>query len=279
MEKVKNKVYSTDKNSIEYLEINSCGVEHIYKRDRGSNRPEGRKDYHLIYVEKGVLHVFIDGKWQSHLAGSVVLFRPFEPQNYYYLEKDNSISHFVHFSGVGCETILKRLGIYDLKVFMMGQSSHFKEISSRMAQEFAMRKPMYKDWCAAYFYQLLSITARKYALRQSNVNRKSEIRINEACRIIYENIQEPPTAEELAKEFSLSISRFLHLFREVSGQSYTEFLTSLRMEKARDILLSTNMSVKDIAEYVGIYDQNYFSRCFRKNVGMSPSEYRKQGIE
>ena len=127
MEKVKNKVYSTDKNSIEYLEINSCGVEHIYKRDRGSNRPEGRKDYHLIYVEKGVLHVFIDGKWQSHLAGSVVLFRPFEPQNYYYLEKDNSISHFVHFSGVGCETILKRLGIYDLKVFMMGQIPTLKK--------------------------------------------------------------------------------------------------------------------------------------------------------
>ena len=81
----RNKI-STDKTSAEYLEVNACGIEHINQKDRGSDRREGRSDYHILYVESGACHLFLDGIWQTLAAGNVVLFRPYEPQKYFYLK-------------------------------------------------------------------------------------------------------------------------------------------------------------------------------------------------
>ena len=130
-----------------------------------------------------------------------------------------------------------------------------------------------------YLYQLLNIVARKYALRRGNVSKKGESRINDACKKIYENIKDPPSVSELAAECCLSESRFIHLFREVTEHSYTDFVITIRVEKAKELLLGTNMSVRDISEAVGFDDQNYFSRCFRKKEGVSPREYKISGNE
>ena len=279
MAEKKRKIFCSDRVSDEYLEVNSCAVERVYKRDRGSDRPQGRSDYQLIYVERGVCNLVLDGEHLRLQEGSVILFRPREPQKYYYLKEDSSISHYVHFTGRGCEAILKRLGIWELRVFDMGKSRSFEETSEKMVREFAMRKPMYMDWCTAYLYQLLNIVARKYALRRGNVSKKGESRINDACKKIYENIKDPPSVSELAAECCLSESRFIHLFREVTEHSYTDFVITIRVEKAKELLLGTNMSVKEISEAVGFDDQNYFSRCFRKKEGVSPREYKISGNE
>ena len=117
--------------------------------------------------------------------------------------------------------------------------------------------------------------ARKHALRLGNVSRKGESRINEACKKIYENIKNPPEVQDLAAECCLSKSRFIHLFKEVTDRSYTDFIIALRIEKAKELLLGTGMSVREIAESVGFENQNYFSRCFRKKEGVSPREYKR----
>ena len=270
----RNTVFCSDRTSEEYLEVNSCGIEYINERDNGSVRLAGRTDYHVLYVEKGVCNLFLDGEWQKLSEGTVIFFRPHEPQRYFYLKEDNSVSHYIHFTGVGCEYILKKLGIYELKVFNMGKSASYEKISEEMVREFAMRKPVYRDLCASNLYRLLCTIARKYALRKSNVTLKSEERINAACREIYDNIKNPPAVSALSEKSFLSTSRFLHLFKEVTGKSYTEFITFIRIEKAKEMLALTDMQVSNIANSVGYEDQNYFSRCFRKAEGCSPTKYR-----
>ena len=269
-------LFSSEKLSFDYLEVNSCGIEHISTCDRGSERRSGRRDYHMLYVERGVCHVFLDGEWQEVGEGGIILFRPHEPQIYRYFRKDNSISHYVHFSGVGCEDILKRLGLYDVKIFMMGKSASFEDGSGKLAREFTMQRVLCKDFCAAFLYELLNIVARKRALRQESINARSENRINIACRKIFENISSPPSATELAAECHISVSRFLHLFREVTGLSLTEFIATIRISRAKALLTDTNLSVAEIAESVGYEDQNYFSRLFRKLEGCSPRAYRQK---
>ena len=139
----------------------------------------------------------------------------------------------------------------------------------------SLRRPQYGDWCAAYMYQLLNIIARKYALSRGSVNPRSEHRIKAACLRICENIASPPTVETLAAESCLSVSRFIHLFREVMGKSVTDFIASVRLQLAKELLASTDLSVREVAESVGYDDQNYFSRCFRKSEGCSPRQYRQ----
>lgn len=267
---------SSERISDEYLEVNACGIEHITKADRGSNRPRGRSDYHALYVERGFCNLFIDGEWKKLSSGSFVLFRPHEPQRYFYLKSDNSRSHYIHFSGVGCEHLLKKLGIYEIRYFDIGKSSTYERISEEMVSEFSVRTPFYKDFCASHLYRLLSIVGRKYALRKSKIDVKSEKRISTACRMIYENIDNVPSVKTLAEVCCLSQSRFLHLFRETVGKSLTEFVSFIRIERAKELLTLTDTPICDIAKALGYEDQNYFSRRFRKSVGCSPSQHRKK---
>ena len=266
--------YSSERCSEEYFEVNSCDIEHITMRDLGSDRPNGRSDYHMLYVEHGVCHLFLDGEWKRAPEGSIIIYRPYEPQKYRYFRDDQAISHYVHFTGIGCDSILKRLGIDGVKIFHMGRSASFEAASKRLVREFSLRKTFYGDWCAAYLYEMLNIVARKYALRKNKITQKNEGRITDACNIIYERIGNPPSCDELARMCYLSKSRFEHLFKDVMGQSLNEYINSVRIERAKEMLTSTVTPIADIAEMLGFSNQNYFSRCFRKTVGYSPRDYR-----
>ncbi|CAG7651896.1 helix-turn-helix domain-containing protein [Paenibacillus allorhizosphaerae] len=89
------------------------------------------------------------------------------------------------------------------------------------------------------------------------------------------NYQEDLTLGGIAKHFSLSISRVSEVIKQATGQTYVHFLQDLRIRHACSLLVSTEMSVSEIALEVGYGSYKTFSRIFRGIKGLSPSEYRK----
>lgn len=263
---------STEKTSDDYIIINSCGIEYLTERDRGSMRKKGRVDHHILYIERGICRLTVGENTINVPAGGLIMFRPGEPQIYGFLAEDNSVSHYIHFTGRGCDELLTKLGINDITVFDMGVSRRYEELSADMVREYTMKKPYWEIFCASKLIELLGLIARKYELRTGNVSHVGESRINTACRRIYDRLEDPPTLKELADESCLSVSRFSHLFKEVTGKSVSQFIISMRMEKAKELLSSGELSVKEAAACVGYEDQNYFSRIYKKTFGKSPSK-------
>ena len=70
---------------------------------------------------------------------------------------------------------------------------------------------------------------------------------------------------------------FSKLFKEETGENFIEYLTSLRINKAKELIQNSSLSMKEICAEVGYADPNYFSRIFKKNVGATPTEY-KEGL-
>lgn len=276
MEKIDLTEISTERLSGEYLCVNSCGIQKINEHERGSVRKSGRIDYHILYVARGICHLVRDGVEKEIGAGNIIIFRPHEPQEYRYLAGENSVSHYIHFTGRGVGEILEKLGIDNLRVFDMGISGTYEEISEKMVREFTMKRPFYEQFCASYLYELLNLVGRKHAMsRGQSISRSSVQRINASCVRIYESLPYPPPTETLAAECHLSVSRFTHLFREVTGKSVLSFTQAMRIDRARELLLATDLSVREIAEAVGFADQNYFSRLFKKITGKSPRDVRR----
>lgn len=60
------------------------------------------------------------------------------------------------------------------------------------------------------------------------------------------------------------------------GKNFIEYLTDVRMEKAKELLRNSSKSIKEICLEVGYADSSYFSRIFKKNVGVSPKEYKEE---
>ncbi len=82
--------------------------------------------------------------------------------------------------------------------------------------------------------------------------------------------------QDVAKAVNMSNSRFSTVFSQQSGQTFTEYLLYLRLNKAKELLRTTDMKSSQIAHETGYNDAHYFSYIFKKNTGMTPSDYRMQ---
>ena len=80
--------------------------------------------------------------------------------------------------------------------------------------------------------------------------------------------------QDAAAAVGMSNSRFSTVFAQQSGKTFTEYLTALRLNRARELLRETEKRTAEIAFEVGYNDAHYFSYLFKKNLGLTPSEYR-----
>ncbi|MBO4292255.1 MAG: response regulator [Lachnospiraceae bacterium] len=101
--------------------------------------------------------------------------------------------------------------------------------------------------------------------------------IGEAKLYIARNFSNPNLMlQDAAKAVNMSKSRFSTVFSQQSGQSFTEYLIYLRLNRAKELLRGTNEKASQIAREVGYNDAHYFSYIFKKNTGLTPSDYRAQ---
>ena len=89
------------------------------------------------------------------------------------------------------------------------------------------------------------------------------------------NLTDPSLSyKSISKKFHISKSALYNLFNQYFGMSPHLYIEAKRIKLGAELLLNTDKSILDIAISVGIYDQNYFSRCFKKHLTISPSQYR-----
>jgi two-component system response regulator YesN len=102
--------------------------------------------------------------------------------------------------------------------------------------------------------------------------------LEKALRYIDQQYSDPNLSMLMAAEaVSISISYLAFLFRQFGGASFVGYLTSVRMEKAKMLLLDREVRLYEIADRVGYNSPQYFSATFRKYTGRTPSEFRRRG--
>ncbi|MFQ3228904.1 arabinose operon transcriptional regulator AraC [Reinekea sp.] len=100
-------------------------------------------------------------------------------------------------------------------------------------------------------------------------------RILRACQFIHENIARELSIDELAQVACMSQSRFSHLFKKQKDVSVRQWIEDQRIALARQLLITTDLAINQVAQYLGYQDALYFSRVFKKNLGESPREFRQ----
>lgn len=99
--------------------------------------------------------------------------------------------------------------------------------------------------------------------------------IRQAMQYIDKHYNEKIALEELADLVGLNEAYFSTLFKKETGINFSAYLVNVRMEKAKELLRTTNETIAAIGEYVGYKDSRYFSQMFTKQVGIKPALYRK----
>ena len=259
------------------IAVTSCGYYRVYSRPTVSTeRPNGRKDYQLLYIATGKGHFYFDGKERILTEGNMILYRPHEPQMYYYHASDKIEVYWVHFTGRDVEAVLKKYGLPETEnVFYTGTSPDYQCIYREMIQELQL--------CRANYEELLSFTLMRFFIminRFIDEGKKSgsdiQNEIERATHYFNENYNKPINIDEYAESRHISTCWFIRSFKQILKVTPMQYILSLRMANAQSLLETTEDSISEIAEAVGYDNPLYFSRIFRKNIGVSPSEYRKR---
>ena len=116
------------------------------------------------------------------------------------------------------------------------------------------------------FLQQCSLYVQQFYRSQGYVER--------AKQYIWNHYNELLTLERVAEKVKLSPPYFAKIFKEETGKTFVDYVTELRLEKAKELLLQNQLSFKEISFAVGYRDPNYFSRVFKKYFHMSPREFR-----
>lgn len=174
---------------------------------------------------------------------------------------------------------LARIRIYELLGAMIesaisggGDVDELLELSERYYNESAIIRShaLLSEWLRSLTEEIIDVVTRSHSNRYDGIVRK-------AMRFIDEHFAENISVKDVADEVCVSESYFKSIFKKGSGYSYSEYLTRVRMEKAKELLHTTEKSVMEIALDIGFQTPNSFSSLFRREVGMSPTQYKKKG--
>ena len=113
--------------------------------------------------------------------------------------------------------------------------------------------------------------------RDSKVNHERSKLIQEAKLYIDAHYSDPSLRmNQVAEKFNISSSHFSTVFSQEIGETFRDYITDLRINRAKELLRSTNLKSSEIASRVGYNDPHYFSTIFKKNTGLPPQQYRTQ---
>ena len=98
-------------------------------------------------------------------------------------------------------------------------------------------------------------------------------------RYLQEHLSEDISLSVLAEEFHLSAQYISQLFTSEIGVNFLAYLTNIRMERAKKLLLSTALSIGEISEQLGFGDYRVFTKVFKKSKGVTPSKYRRDFLD
>ena len=107
---------------------------------------------------------------------------------------------------------------------------------------------------------------------------REERPIHGITRYLQEHLAEEVSLSVLAEEFHLSAQYISQLFKNEIGVGFLAYLTNIRMERAKQLLLSTSLSIAEVSEQSGYSDYRVFTKVFKKAEGITPSQYRRDFI-
>ena len=162
-------------------------------------------------------------------------------------------------------------------VIKIGVHSELTEYYMRILQIMKEEKPGFQHIASGNLFQIFAYI---FAMKKYHVfkGKMIETQIEQAKLYINENLSESISQTKVSREVGLGYSLYRKKFREYTSLSPCQYQIQLRINKAKELLVNTDMTLLEIGNSLGFDSNDYFCRLFKKKVGLTPSEFKKKNM-
>lgn len=242
-------------------------------------RQHGADQHIIIYCNDGAGRLSIRKKEYSVQPGDFI-FIPAKTPHVYEADKNNPWTiYWIHFKGNNANAIIRLMekqfgGHKGSLQYNTSTVNLFNEMYSQLERGYSLDNLLYANMCLWHYLTTFMFNTR---YNPSGASRDKDT-ADKVIDFLTNNITRVVTLEEIAGHVNLSTSHFAYLFKKKTGFAPIEYFNHLKVQKACQYLQFTSLRIKEISGELGIDDPYYFSRLFKKVMGMSPEEYREKRI-
>ncbi len=230
----------------------------------------------LLYVAHGTFTFKNnDGVFVTAKQNETVILDCYNPHEYF--TNDSLEFLWVHIDGANCRDICSEIINTDGNIIKAVKHGYIKELLYEILEGVQYNSLYTESELSVIIYKLLlEILNHGSALTKDKTQHKNNI--SSVKEYIAEHLNEKITVESLAKISNMSTTHFSRVFKQQTGFSPYDYVLMMRLNKAKELLLKTEMSVAEIAYETGFNSEANFVYCFTNNEGISPGKFRKLGF-
>ena len=265
------------------MRIRDMGVQLQYDSDFEIYREDGISGY----GEADYLFVYFHSKCCVEIAGeeifvtppAVILFDIHSRQHYYAVD-DTYMDDYVHFWFDESRSFVDELNLPMNTVIPLPDNTILPNLLRQMYEEFVSINE-YKVRSLEYMFRIILLKIAEMSERSKLA--KVPDRYDKVFQDLRSAIYLEPAKEwhvsECASENGLSTPYFQKLYKSYFGNTFVQDVVRSRMEHAKHLLLMSNYSIKEIAALCGYHNETFFMKQFKKNIRLTPSQYRTSSCE
>ena len=274
------------------LWVNTVGFQSIQPnspyplRDHPSgyffNTQKGRvlREYQFVYITKGLGVFALENTPEKPLCrGRLIVLFPGQWHTYHPYRQTGWNEYYIGFEGPVIDNLMKNGFLSkDNQVLEVGLNEELVSLFSRaleIAEADKISSQQYLDGIVLHMMGMILSVSKNKIFEIGDIDQK----IEQAKIIMNENVFNNIDPEELAMRLNISYSWFRKVFRDYTGYAPAKYFQELKLRKAKQLLLSTSQSVKEISFMLAYKSTEHFFASFKKRTGFTPLEYRSFGRE
>ena len=229
------------------------------------HRPYGIEDGQFLYTTGGKGSAFVDGETYELTEGTLFYLPP-NTAHEYHCDGETWETYYITFGGKGLN------GLWDAKAFIRNNAFDFEfKKWFDILHKYKSVPNMEKEISVTLYAMLLEFREKLEGI--SDTARKKRHILTGAIHEMAE--KRTVILEDIARRSGMSEAHFCRVFREYTGYRPFEYINLLKVQKAKELLKSTDLSISEIADSVGYESHSYFSKLFKRYTGKTPTAYRR----